>query len=222
MTAAVDHVSGYLPVSRRALDLEDYIDIARRHSAWIAGPLLAGTVIATVVAFIMPNVYVSQAEMQITPAQVSESIVKTTINQRLNERIIQMEQEILSRTSLSQIIQDPGSISIRSERAKEPLEDVIEKMRTQDVKIKIESTPGEFPEIPTARRRSSFRSPIPTASRPGIPCRRWSPNSPTPTRSRRPRSRPWSRTSARRACEVESQTRSAERTTDPVPPPERR
>jgi len=143
MTAAVDHVSGYLPVSRRALDLEDYIDIARRHAAWIAGPLLAGTVIATVVAFIMPNVYVSQAEMQITPAQVSESIVKTTINEHLNERIIQMEQEILSRTSLSQIIQDPRLDLYKADRAKEPLEDVIEKMRTQDVRIRIESANGD-------------------------------------------------------------------------------
>ncbi len=143
MTGTIDQVSGYIPVSRRALDLEDYIDIARRHAAWIAGPLLAGIVISTVVAFVMPNVYVSQAEMQITPAQVSESIVKSTVNERLNERIISMEQEILSRTSLSQIIQDPRLDLYKTDRAKEPLEDVIEKMRTKGIHIKTESTPGD-------------------------------------------------------------------------------
>src|SRR5579872_5209011 len=105
MTATIEQGSGYVPIARRPLDLEDYVDIARRHAGWIAGPMLAGVVIATVVAFVMPNVYVSQAEMQITPAQVSDSIVKTDDNQRLNERIISMEQEILSRTRLSQIIQ---------------------------------------------------------------------------------------------------------------------
>jgi polysaccharide biosynthesis transport protein len=141
MTGSVSPASGYVAISRRALDLEDYVDIARRHAGWIAGPLLAGIVLAIVVAFALPNVYVSQAEMQITPAQVSDAIVKSTINQRLTERILTMQQEILSRTVLSQIIQDPKIDLYKSERAKEPIEDVIEKMRS-DIKIKIESLPG--------------------------------------------------------------------------------
>ncbi len=97
----------YVAISRRTLDLEDYIDIARRHVGWIVGPTIGGIVVSIVVAFALPNVYISQAEMQITPAQISESIVKTTINQQLTERIMQMQQEILSRTSLSTY--HPGS-----------------------------------------------------------------------------------------------------------------
>src|SRR6266700_5712679 len=93
--------SGYVAISRRALDVEDYIDLARRHVAWIVGPVFAGLVISIVVAFALPNTYISQAEMQITPAQISETIVPTTINQLLTDRIIQMENEILSRTTLS-------------------------------------------------------------------------------------------------------------------------
>src|ERR1017187_6796398 len=107
MRGSMSPNSGYVAVSRRALDLEDYIDIARRHVSWIVGPTLAGIVIATVVAFVLPNVYVSKAEIEITPAQISEAIVKTTTNQQLTERILQMEQEILSRTTLSALIQDP-------------------------------------------------------------------------------------------------------------------
>src|SRR5580698_6603194 len=131
MTASIS-TSNYVAISRRALDLEDYIDIARRHAGWIVGPLLAGIVISIVVAFVLPNVYISTAEMQITPAQISESIVKTTINQQLNERIIQMENEILSRTSLSAIIQDPRLDLYKSDRARKPIEDVIEDMKTKD------------------------------------------------------------------------------------------
>jgi uncharacterized protein involved in exopolysaccharide biosynthesis len=141
--------SGYVAISRRALDLEDYIDIARRHIGWIVGPMLAGIVISIVVAFLLPNVYVSEAEMQITPAQISESIVKTTVNQLLTDRIMQMENEILSRTSLSNIIQDPRLDLYKSERARKPLEDVIEEMRSKDIKIRIESLPGD-------RRASAF------------------------------------------------------------------
>src|SRR5438874_10471296 len=92
---------GYVAISRRSLDLEDYIDIARRHAAWILGPVFAGLVIAIVVAFCLPNTYISQATMQITPAQISESLVPSTLTQQLTDRISQMQNQILSRTSLS-------------------------------------------------------------------------------------------------------------------------
>ena len=143
--------SGYVAISRRSLDFEDYIDVARRHVTWIVGPMLAGIVISVVVAFALPNVYISEAEMQITPAQISENIVQTTSNQQLNERIIQMEQDILSRTSLSTLIQDPRLNLYPDERAKEPIEDVIEQMRNRDIKIHIDSLSGEG-----SRRASAF------------------------------------------------------------------
>jgi succinoglycan biosynthesis transport protein ExoP len=142
MTASVSPTSSYVAISRRTLDLEDYIDIARRHAGWIAGPLLAGIVTSIVVAFVQPNVYVSQAEIEITPATISDAIVKTTVNQRLTERILQMQNEVLSRTSLSGIIQDPHLDLYKTERASKPVEDVIEAMRG-DVKFATNSVPGE-------------------------------------------------------------------------------
>src|SRR5580658_9387776 len=99
--------SNYVAISRRTLDMEDYIDVARRHIGWILGPTFAGLVIAIVVAFMMQNVYLSEAVMRITPSQISSNIVASTMNQHLTERIQQMQQEIMSRTSLSNIIQDP-------------------------------------------------------------------------------------------------------------------
>lgn len=138
--------SSYVAISRRPLDLEDYIDIARRHAAWIAGPTFFGIVIAIVVAFLLPNTYISTAEMQITPAQISSSIVTSTLNQQLAERLNSMENEILSRTSLSAIIQDPRLDLYKSDRATKPLEDVIEAMRTKDIKISLVTVPGETVE----------------------------------------------------------------------------
>jgi uncharacterized protein involved in exopolysaccharide biosynthesis len=141
---------GYVAISRRTLDVEDYIDLARRHAGWIAGPVLAGIVVSTVIAFSLPNVYISEAEMQITPATISESIVKTTVNQALTDRIILMENEILSRTSLSNIIQAPQLDLYKSDRASKPLEDVIDTMKG-DIHIAIDSLPGEG-----SRRASAF------------------------------------------------------------------
>ena len=44
-------VSRPAEVSRRALDIEDYLDIARRHMTWMIAPLYAGTAVAVMVAF---------------------------------------------------------------------------------------------------------------------------------------------------------------------------
>jgi polysaccharide biosynthesis transport protein len=135
--------TAYVAVSRRTLDLEDYIDVARRHAAWILGPMFAGIVISTVWALMVPNTYVSEAVLQITPAQISENIVKTTVNQRLTERISEMQQNILSRTTLSTIIQDPRLDLYKADRAQEPIEDVIETMRTRDIRIRVSALPGD-------------------------------------------------------------------------------
>ena len=124
-------------ISRRALDIEDYIDIARRHVSWIIGPLYAGIVISTMVAFFLPNVYVSRAMMRITPSQIPENLVPATFNQQMSDRISAMWQDVVSRSSLSELIQRPSLDLYRKERNSKPLEDVIEDMKNKDIKIEI-------------------------------------------------------------------------------------
>lgn len=142
----------YLNISRRALDVEDYIDILRRHTSWIMGPLFAGLVISCVIAFLMQNTYVSSAVMRISPPQISEVIVPAVLNQQIAERLGQMQQEILSRTSLSELIQRPTLNLYPRERSNQPLEDVIERMRTRDVRVDIISLAGQG-----SRPASAFR-----------------------------------------------------------------
>ncbi len=134
--------TGYIAISRRTLDLEDYIDVARRHPAWILAPTFAGLVISTVVAFMVQNVYVSQATLEITPKQISDSIVKSTTTNELSDRMSEMQQEILSRTGLSSIITDPNLNLYKDERASMPVDDVIDIMR-RDIRITIDTVPGQ-------------------------------------------------------------------------------
>jgi uncharacterized protein involved in exopolysaccharide biosynthesis len=143
----------YVAIVRRTLDLEDYIDVARRHVGWIIGPMYFGIIASIVTAFLLPNRYVSVAEMEITPAQIPDTLVRSTLNQQLNDRIIQMENEILSRNSLSAIIQDPRLNLYPGERTQKPLEDVIEQMRTKDVRIEILQLPGAASD----RKASAFK-----------------------------------------------------------------
>ena len=134
---------GSTTVSRRDLDLQDYLDVARRHRAWIIGPIFAGLVISCVVAFLLPNVYISEASMRIAPAQISEALIPSVVNQQMADRINQMQQDILSRTSLSALIQSPDLQLYKSDIANKPLEDVIEKMRSKDIKLSIMNIAGQ-------------------------------------------------------------------------------
>ena len=47
----------FVTVSRRPPDVEDYIDMLRRYRSWLIGPMFAGLVIAVVVAFLWPGIY---------------------------------------------------------------------------------------------------------------------------------------------------------------------
>ena len=102
----------YTNIQRRVLDVEDYIDILRRHMSWILAPVFAGLVISCVIAFFMKNTYVSKAVLRITPSQISEALVPATVNQLMSDRVAQMETQILSRTSLGehtgQVLVDEG------------------------------------------------------------------------------------------------------------------
>ena len=120
---------GYVSISRRPPDVEDYIDIVRRHRAWLIAPAFACLVIAVVVAYLWPDTFVSQAVLRITPPAVPENLVPTNFNIQMSERINSMQQEILSRQSLAELIQRPGLDLYKKERARKPMEDVIEEMR---------------------------------------------------------------------------------------------
>src|SRR5579872_2653432 len=121
------HPTESYSVSRRALDVEDYIDIVRRHKGWIFGPFLFCVVVSVVGVYMWPDSYVSQAVVKITPQQIPESMVQSSINQAMYDRITSMEQEILSRTELTNIIRNYGLYP--REISRMPVEDVIEVMK---------------------------------------------------------------------------------------------
>ena len=70
----------YESVPRRPMDVEDYIDIVRRHKAWILGPTFGALVLSVVVAFLWPDTYVSTAVIRVVPPQVPEAYVPTNVN----------------------------------------------------------------------------------------------------------------------------------------------
>jgi uncharacterized protein involved in exopolysaccharide biosynthesis len=113
-------------VSRRPLDFEDYTDIVRRNIRWIIAPVVAGLVVSTVVAFMIQDTFVSRALIRIVPQQISDTLVQNASAQDMTDRINGMAQNIVSRTTLTNLIQTYGLY--KTEQKSEPLEDVINKM----------------------------------------------------------------------------------------------
>ena len=127
----------YGNASRRPLDLEDYIDILRRHKAWILGPAFCSLVIAVVVAFLWPDTFVSQAVIRVVPPQVPETYVPTNVNMEMSQRINSMAQTILSRGNLTNIINTFGLYP--RDKQRKPMEDIVEEMKKE---IRIGSVTG--------------------------------------------------------------------------------
>src|SRR5436305_10712339 len=125
----------FVTVTRRPPDIEDYIDMLRRYRSWLIGPMFGGLVVAVVVAFLWNDTYVSTAVMRITPPQISSSLVPTVVNMQMNQRLSQMQQEILSRSSLTELIQRPSLDLYRTERQRMPTEDIVTNMRNNAIRI---------------------------------------------------------------------------------------
>ena len=122
-----------LSVPRRTLDFEDYVDLLRRNRRWLLAPAFLGLVLSTVIAYWIDDTYVSHALIRLVPQQINESLVETATSQQLADHINAMAESIESRNTLTNLINTYGLY--KRELKREPLEDVVNQMRTTDIKI---------------------------------------------------------------------------------------
>ena len=116
-----------MSIQRRALDVEDYIDITRRHKGWIFGPFLFTLVVSDDRAYMWPDSYTSTAVIRIDPQQVPTEMVQAAESQRMEQRMSAMIQTVESRSVLTNII---NTYNLYPKlRNQEPIEDVIEEMK---------------------------------------------------------------------------------------------
>jgi len=111
---------------RRPLDVDDYIDILRRHKDWIIGPIFAALVISVVGAFLWPDTFISTATVRVLPPQVPERFVPTNLNMQLSQRMAGYVQDITSQASLTDMVNSLGLYPKKRNRV--PMEDVVEDM----------------------------------------------------------------------------------------------
>jgi len=145
-----------LSVPRRALDVEDYIDLARRHKGWIFGPFLFTLVSSVVGVYLWPDSYVSTGVIKIVPQQVPQNMVQSSVNQEMTDRINSMAQTIESRTTLTSIINTFGLY--QRERSRMPIEDVIEEMKRKIEILPVATVGGPGRQVPAFAVRFSYEN----------------------------------------------------------------
>lgn len=120
----------------RQYSFETVLQVARRRKWLILIPaLLVGGIGAAIVA-LLPNLYRSETLILVVPQRVPESYVRSTVTARIEDRLQAITQQILSRTKLEQIISD-FNLYPKERANKELMEDIVEKMRTRDIRIDI-------------------------------------------------------------------------------------
>ena len=111
------------------------VQIARRRKWLIIIPAVVIAAAGIGTARYLPNVYRSDTLIQVVPQRVPESYVKSTVTARIEDRLQTISQQILSRTRLEQVISDFNLYP--QERQQQLMEDIVERMRTTDIRIDI-------------------------------------------------------------------------------------
>jgi polysaccharide chain length determinant protein (PEP-CTERM system associated) len=97
----------------------------------IVVPFAVSIIGSQFVARRLPHLYRSETLIQVMPQQIPESIVKSTVTAKLEERLPSISEQIMSRSRLERIIMDYNLYP--AERASGVMEDVIARMRA-DIK----------------------------------------------------------------------------------------
>ena len=123
--------------------MDDYIEIMRRRIWYLVIPfvlIILGTVLFVIFA---PRLYKASTLVLVSPQQVPEALVHTTVTSRIEERLQSIAQEVMSRTRLEQVIAEFRLYQKESKTLSK--EEIVEKMQ-KDIKV----------ELPTKRDEKGF------------------------------------------------------------------
>jgi len=129
----------------KQLTLQDYLGIARRRKRLLIIPPVLCAIAGFATSFFFNAKYTSTALVLVQGPRVATSLVKPAVSDDLNERLLAMEQQILSRSRLEPVLQRFGLY--KEDLNKSSMEDLIDRMRSNiqvDVirGAKERSTPG--------------------------------------------------------------------------------
>src|SRR5512137_2042936 len=107
----------------RELTIDSTLKVLRRHRWLVIGSLYLGIMGGLLYSRSQPNLYRSDAVIQVVPQRVPESYVSATVTERVEDRLRALAQQVLSRTQLEKLVTELDLF--KEERRKLPLEEVL-------------------------------------------------------------------------------------------------
>lgn len=107
---------------------EDLLALVWRYRWYLVLPTLVTTAIGAAVAFKMPNKYRSETLVLVVPQRVPGEYVRSTVTTRIENQVVTIREQILSRSRLERIVEELGLYP--EERQRMPMEMVIDRMRS--------------------------------------------------------------------------------------------
>jgi polysaccharide chain length determinant protein (PEP-CTERM system associated) len=114
-------------ISQRELTIEDYKVILRRRIWIIVIPAVVFAISAYTISLFLPSKYISETVVLVEAPTVPENFVKPVIGGDVNQRLATMQEQILSRTRLQQIIEKFGLY--KEETGHASMEDMVAGLR---------------------------------------------------------------------------------------------
>lgn len=112
---------------QRELTVEDYLAIARRRWWIIVVPAVVFAIGAYTISLFLASRYTSETVVLVEEPAVPESLVRPVIGGDVNQRLATMQEQILSRTRLQQIIEKFGLY--KEENGPMSMEDMVARLR---------------------------------------------------------------------------------------------
>jgi succinoglycan biosynthesis transport protein ExoP len=91
-----------------ALELRQYLGVAKRRKLTIVLPAIGLFLATLVVAMRLPNIYRAETVIMVDPQQVPNNYVATTVTSSISDRLSTIQQQVLSPSRLQKLIDSTG------------------------------------------------------------------------------------------------------------------
>ena len=122
---------------REDMQPSEYLDLLRRRKWLVIFSFLFILFGAFVYSVVTPELYKSSTTILVVPQRVPEGYVRSTISVKIEERLTTIQQQVMSRTRLTSVMDELGLF--KAERKMAPMEDVVEMMRKR-IQIQVASS----------------------------------------------------------------------------------
>jgi len=124
----------------RELSLDDYFAILRRRRWLIVVPAILGVVAGYAASVVLPRRYTSHTAVLVEQPIVPDSYVKPVVSEDLQQRLVSMQEQILSRARLEPLVQRFGLYKTDASRV--PMEVLVARLRTAIKVTPLNAMPG--------------------------------------------------------------------------------